>query len=290
MRKAEIDRNFDQIVSFADVEKFVDTPVKRDSSGMYLRLAFAVAAHLEPEILLLDEVLAVGDAAFQKRCLGKMEEVAKGGRTILFVSHNMAAVTRFCTRCLWIDGGRVRAQGNTDEIVAAYLASGMQDTGETVFADDPAKAPGSEYVRLMAVRARDERGRVTSLIDSRYGFGIEVEYQVLKRSPSLRVGITLLGADGSPLLNSKDVEATDEEVVRLPGRYISRCMIPSDLLNYGQYFVAVGADFPTIQSHFYRDRCISFTIERTGGAGGHLTDHRPGVLRMRLPWDVDRVA
>ena len=120
-------------MAFAEVEKFVDTPVKRYSSGMYLRLAFAVAAHLEPEILLVDEVLAVGDAAFQKKCLGKMAEVAGEGRTVLFVSHNMAAITRFCKWGIWLDGGQLRAQGSAEEIVAQYLAAGVQERGEVTF-------------------------------------------------------------------------------------------------------------------------------------------------------------
>jgi lipopolysaccharide transport system ATP-binding protein len=290
MKKAEIDRKSDRIVAFAEVEQFVDTPVKHYSSGMYLRLAFAVAAHLDPEILLLDEVLAVGDAAFQRRCLGQMEEVAGRGRTILFVSHNMAAMNRFCTRCIWIDKGRIRAEGSAEEIVASYLASDLHDSGETTFPDDPALAVGSEYVRLMAVRVRDHAGNVKAVLDARYPFTIEIEYQVLRKAASLRIGINLLGPDGSVLLNSKDVESTDEEVVREPGRYVSRCTIPQDFLNYGQYSIAVGADFPTTQSHFFRDRCLSFTVERTGGVGGHITDHRPGVVRVRLPWNVDMIA
>jgi lipopolysaccharide transport system ATP-binding protein len=288
MKKAEIDRKFDEIVSFAEIEKFVETPVKRYSSGMYLRLAFAVAAHLDPEILLLDEVLAVGDAAFQKRCLGKMEEVAGGGRTIVFVSHNMAAITRFCTRCIWIDGGRVCAEGNTEEIVAAYLASGVRDCGEVTFPAD--QAPGSEYVRLDAVRVRDSAGDVTSNIDARKPFSIEVEYRVLRQANALRVGFTLLAADGSALLSSMDLESTRDQIRREPGRYVGRCTLPGDFLNYGQYFVSVGADFPMIQSHFFCDRSLSFLVERTGGLGGHIPDARSGMLRMRLPWDVDQVA
>jgi lipopolysaccharide transport system ATP-binding protein len=288
MKKREIDRKFDQIVSFAEIEKFVDTPVKRYSSGMYLRLAFSVAAHLDPEILLLDEVLAVGDAAFQKRCLGKMEEVAGGGRTILFVSHNMAAITRFCTRCIWIDAGQVRADGNTEEIVASYLSSGVRESGEVTFADSD--APGSEYVRLAAVRLRDTTGLVTAAVDARQPFTIEVEYRVLRRATSLRVGFTLLAADGSALLSSTDLESDNEGLVREPGKYISRCTIPGDFLNYGQYFVSVGADFPMIQSHFFCDRGLSFVLERTGGVGGHIPDARSGMLRMRLPWNVAAVA
>jgi lipopolysaccharide transport system ATP-binding protein len=288
MKKAEIDRKFDEIVAFADVERFVDTPVKRYSSGMYLRLAFSVAAHLEPEILLLDEVLAVGDAAFQKRCLGKMEEVAGRGRTIVFVSHNMAAITRFCTRCIWVDGGRVRADGKTEEIVASYLASGADDCGEITFPADT--GPGSDYVRLAGIRVRNDRGEIASVMDARQPVSIEIEYRVLRRAPSLRVGLTLFASDGTALLSSTDLETGSEELVREPGSYVSRCTIPGDFLNYGQYFVSVGADFPMIQSHFFHDRGLSFLVERTGGVGGHISDGRSGLLRMKLPWGVSEVA
>lgn len=290
MRKAEIDRKFDEIVAFAEIEKFVGTPVKRYSSGMYLRLAFAVAAHLEPEVLLLDEVLAVGDAAFQKRCLGKMEEVAGFGRTVLFVSHNMAAITRFCNRCLWLDEGRMRAAGITEDIVSAYMASGVRDSGEAVFPDDPAEAPGSEYVRLSAVRVRDGAGQVTAALDARRPFTIEVEYRMLRRATGLRVGVTLLSPDGSTLLSSTDLESNPEDLVREPGLYLSRCTVPGDFLNYGQYFVSVGADFPMIQRHFYWDRGLTFAVERTGGIGGHIPDARSGMLRLKLPWEIARVA
>ena len=288
MKKAEITRKFDEIVAFAEIDKFVETPVKRYSSGMYLRLAFSVAAHLDPEILLLDEVLAVGDAAFQKRCLGKMEEVAGGGRTILFVSHNMAAITRFCTRCIWLDGGKVREDGETEALVSSYLSSGVRESGELAFPDD--KAPGSEYVRLSAIRLRDSTGAVASNIDARQSFTIEIEYRVLRRSAGLRVGLTLLAADGSALLSSTDLESQAEDLVRDRGLYVSRCTIPGDFLNYGQYYVSVGADFPMIQSHFFFDRGLSFLVERTGGVGGHIPDARSGMLRMRLPWDVAAVA
>ena len=162
MRKAEIDRKFDEIVAFAEVEKFLDTPVKRYSSGMYVRLAFAVAAHLEPEILLVDEVLAVGDAAFQKKCLGKMDAVAKEGRTVLFVSHNMAAVSRLCARALWIDQGQVKHLSSPEEVVAAYLASTAQEAPHVSFRDRLEQAPGSDIIRLLEVGVRTEDGRFAS--------------------------------------------------------------------------------------------------------------------------------
>jgi lipopolysaccharide transport system ATP-binding protein len=145
MSRAEIRHKFDEIVAFAEVEKFIDTPVKRYSSGMYVRLAFAVAAHLEPEILLVDEVLAVGDAAFQKKCLGKMGDVAKGGRTVLFVSHNMAAVAQLCQKAVWLEGGRIRQIDSSEKVVKDYLSDGDTQIAEHQWSY-PGNAPGDEQV------------------------------------------------------------------------------------------------------------------------------------------------
>ena len=179
MRKQEIDRKFDEIVAFAEVEKFLDTPVKHYSSGMYVRLAFAVAAHLEPEILIVDEVLAVGDAKFQARCLGKMQEVAGRGRTVVFVSHNMAAVTRFCPRCIWLDQGKLREFGEASSLVSKYLSLGTEDAGQVLF---PAEsAPGSEYIRLLAVRTKNARGETTTAVASNEPLSIELEYENSQR-------------------------------------------------------------------------------------------------------------
>jgi len=288
MKKTEIDRKFDQIVAFAEVEQFIDTPVKRYSSGMFLRLAFAVAAHLESEILLLDEVLAVGDASFQKRCLGKMEEDAGKGRTVLFVSHNMAAISRFCTWCVWLDQGIIRECGDSQAVVGKYLASGVQDAGEATFQDDET-APGSEYVRLLAVRVRGREGKITSSPDAREPFSIEVEYRTLRNTTGLRVGLSLVGADGSVVLSTGDLDVIPDDLQRAPGVYISRCELPGDLLNYGRYFVSVGSDFPMIQGHFYVDRALALRLEHLGGVGGHIADARAGMLRMRFPWEVQRL-
>jgi lipopolysaccharide transport system ATP-binding protein len=288
MRKREIDRKFDEIVEFAQVERFLETPVKRYSSGMYLRLAFAVAAHLEPEILVLDEVLAVGDAQFQRRCLGKMEEVAGQGRTVLFVSHNMAAVSRFCSRCIWLDQGVIRDVGDPESIVAKYLSMGIDETGEVSFPDD-GTSPGSDYVRLLGVRIRDAQGQVTVAPDARASMFLEIEYRLLQSAPGLRVGARLVGSDGAVLLSTTDHDDSPEKTPRLAGRYLSRCEIPGHFLNYGQYFVTVGADFPMIQSHFAVDRILSLRIERVGGTSSHIPDGREGMLRMALPWTISSV-
>jgi lipopolysaccharide transport system ATP-binding protein len=283
MRKAEIDRRLDEIIAFSEVGQFIDTPVKRYSSGMYVRLAFAVAAHLEPEILIVDEVLAVGDVAFQRKCLGKMGAVAGEGRTVLFVSHNMAAITRLCKWGLWLEQGRLREVGSAEDIVAQYFAAGVEALGELTFRDQPERAPGSEYIRLHAVRIRSGQGKVTTSIDPRSPIDVEIEYEIARRASGLRVGFSLAAHDGTIVFSSTDMDQGDD-VERVPGRYVSRGTIPAMLLNYGQYFVSVGSDTPMIQSHFLLDRVLSFTIEQSGGLGAHLSDGRQGLLRPALDW------
>jgi lipopolysaccharide transport system ATP-binding protein len=288
MKKTEIQWKFDEIVAFAEVEKFIDTPVKHYSSGMYLRLAFAVAAHLDPEILIVDEVLAVGDAIFQKKCLGKMEEVAGKGRTVLFVSHNMAAVTRLCKCGFWLDGGRTQGYANAEDIVARYLASGVQECGEVTFPDKAQSAPGSEYICLSAIRVRNSHGHITASLDTRLPFTIEIEYQILRRVSNLRIGFTLTASDGVAVLSSNDMDSCTDELEREPGTYVNECTIPGEFLNYGQYFVSVGADFPMIQTHFFVDRSLAFRIEQTGGVAGSIPDGRPGLVRLRLAWNIQK--
>jgi homopolymeric O-antigen transport system ATP-binding protein len=288
MKRREITRKFDEIVAFAEVERFIETPVKRYSSGMFLRLAFAVAAHLESEILLLDEVLAVGDAAFQKRCLGKMEEVAGAGRTIVFVSHNLASIARFCTSCVWLDQGRIRERGDAETLVGRYLAAEVLDAGEIAYPDSEA-APGSEYARLLGVRVRNVDGEITTAPDIRHPFTVEVEYRILRPSLGLRIGATLIGHDGSVVLSTKDLDVLPTDLAREPGRYVSRCEFPGEFLNTGQFFLSVGSDTPMQQSHFHVDRVLGLRFEHIGGVGGHVADGRVGMIRMRLPWKMEPV-
>jgi lipopolysaccharide transport system ATP-binding protein len=189
MKRAEIERRFDEIVAFAGIEKFLDTPVKRYSSGMYVRLAFAVAAHLESEILVMDEVLAVGDATFQKKCLGKMGDVARGGRTVLFVSHNMAAVAQLCQRTIWLDGGQIKLVGSSGQMVQAYLSTSGQHRPERQWSY-PGDAPGDDRVRLLACRIL-QAGKVAPVVDINQPCQIEIEFQVLQPANNLISGVSL---------------------------------------------------------------------------------------------------
>jgi lipopolysaccharide transport system ATP-binding protein len=285
MSRREIHRKFDEIVAFSEVEQFLDTPVKRYSSGMYVRLAFAVAAHLEPELLLVDEVLAVGDAGFQRKCLGKMGEVSRQGRTILFVSHNMGAVGRLCSRAVWLEKGRVRQVGEVNRVVSEYLRTAADGRGELAFTGD--ESPGSEYVRLSAVRVRNQKGDVTNVLDIRYPFSIELAYRILRPTANLRLGLRVVASEGTVVFSTRDLDDGQEERIRQPGEYVSRCTIPGNFLDYGQYYVSFGADFPMRRSHFSLDQALAFQIEPTGGAGGHVPDGRSGLLRLRLPWSIE---
>jgi lipopolysaccharide transport system ATP-binding protein len=290
MRKAEIDRKFEEIVAFSEVEKFIDTPVKRYSSGMYVRLAFAVAAHLEPEILLVDEVLAVGDAAFQRKCLGKMDLVTKQGRTIVFVSHNMAAVSRLCARALWLDQGRVKQLSSPEEVVAAYLASTAQEVPHVSFRERLEQAPGSDTVRLLEVGVRTADGQYASSLDGRAPFTIEVTYEILKKTSNLRIGCRLISPDGTIVIQTNDMDTREQDRDRLPGTYVGRCTLPGQFFNFGRYYVSVGSDTPLLRSHFFLDKGVAIQIEQTGGPGSHYSDGRQGLVRLPLDWDVRKVA
>jgi lipopolysaccharide transport system ATP-binding protein len=286
MSRADINRRFDEIVEFAGTEAFLDTPVKRYSSGMQVRLAFAVAAHLEPEILIVDEVLAVGDVAFQRKCLGKMGDVATEGRTVLFVSHNMSVVTRLCERGVWLEGGSVKAQGPMEDVVRQYLGSGAGGEG-TYEATDLDSAPGNELVRLRGVRIKDHEGRMVSSVDARHPMFIEIEHEVLQRSPS-RTGFRLVSAEGIVIFTSED---TDDEArhgwEREPGRYVSRCEIPARLLKRGLYFVTVTSDITMVKRNFLMENVVSFSVDLIDGI---LEDNRLGVLSPGLPWSVEKAS
>ena len=287
MRRDYITRRFDEIVEFAGVERFLDTPVKRYSSGMYLRLAFAVAAHLEPEILIVDEVLAVGDAEFQRKCLGKMDQVEREGRTVLFVSHNMAAVTRLCDEAILLERGGAKLRGPASMVVAHYLAAG--DSGESQFtAPDSEDAPGNGDFRLRAVRVLDASGAQAGTFDIRAPIVVEVEYRMLRPIRGLRVGFRLLASDGTVVLSTTDLDAGESrDRARERGVFVSRCELPGEFLNVGGYSISLGIDVPMVESVCFIDNVVSFSVENTGGAAGTVPDGRLGVVCPLLPWAVE---
>jgi lipopolysaccharide transport system ATP-binding protein len=282
MRRAEIARHFDDIVAFAEVEKFIDTPVKHYSSGMYLRLAFAVAAHLDPEILLVDEVLAVGDAAFQKKCLGKMGDVSRRGRTVMFVSHNMTALRALCSRAVWFSEGKVMEDGPAGDVVDHYLQSHSTLNLESRW-DDPATAPGDHRARLHLVRV-NAKNTDTDLIT--VSTPLEVEFQYWNFLP----GAVL---DGRMYLSTLEeviaFNVISEAAPRPAGLIRQTVEIPGNLLNTGTYFVsfAVGMDRSTVILGAHR--LVEFEVTE-GELQQGWYGRRSGVLRPQLRWSTEPLA
>lgn len=293
MRKYEIDQKFDEIVDFSGVEKFIDTPVKRYSSGMRVRLAFAVAAHLEPEILLIDEVLAVGDARFQKKCLDKMQDVGQAGRTVLFVSHNIPAITRLCSRTILLDNGKVLADGQSNQVVGVYLNS---ETGTTAARewDDMAKAPGNDVVRLCAVRVKTEEGKISDAMDIRRPIGIEVEYEVLKPDHVMMPYYNVFNEEGIRIFSAIDQALDWRGRLRPTGRYKTTAWIPGNLLSEGMLYVssAMRTADPKVL-YFHQNEAVAFqVIDSMDGdsARGDFSGYMAGAVRPLLKWDTEFIV
>lgn len=289
MKRTEIDRKFDEIVDFSGVEKFIDTPVKRYSSGMYLRLAFAVAAHLEPEILVVDEVLAVGDAEFQRKCLGKMSDVASEGRTVLFVSHNMSAILRLTEETIVLEKGRLIYRAPTSQAVDYYLTSGFAQTGERLWEPDEVPASAAPF-RPVALRVRDPQGRVVDALRSVEPVNVEIEYEMAQDITGLRVGLYLLTTHGEHIFTSFDTDEPEDYerlAVRPAGRYVSRCQIPADFLNEGRYVLGINASAFRVRRYFQDEHALTFTIDAAGAPGMQWVEPRLGPIRPRLNWKID---
>ncbi len=290
MKKWEIDRCFDEIVAFAEVDKFIDTPVKFYSSGMYTRLAFAVAAHLQPEILIVDEVLAVGDVEFQKKCLGKMGDVAKEGRTILFVSHNMAAIRALCSRALLMKDGQLVTDAEIETVVSNYLSEG--DTAEAMVVWSQPNAPQSPEIRLNKAYILNERNEYAFLLDCRKKFFIVVEYEVLKLTLGLRIGFLIQNAEGIVVCGANTVICSDNEQndgspsVINPGSYKTKCTFPGYTLNAGKYSICFGSDrLISSKPILLTPYCLSFAVEDVEG-NPPTNEKLPGILRPKLYWEV----
>jgi lipopolysaccharide transport system ATP-binding protein len=289
MKRAEIVRKFDEIVAFAEVERFLDTPVKHYSTGMYLRLAFAVAAHLEPEILLVDEVLAVGDARFQRKCLNKMQDVGREGRTVLFVSHNMLAVTRLCERTILLEDGSILRDGPSHEVVSAYLSSGLGTTAVREWVD-LAATPGGEVARLRAVRVRRADGQISDVIDIRHSVGIEIEYEVLQSGYRLLPRFELYNEEGVKALQANDLDPAWRRRPRPAGRYVSTGWIPGNLLSEGTFLVTcslVTID-PVVRQFVERDAVAFQVVDSLDGdsARGDWGGQMNAVVRPLLQWST----
>lgn len=287
MHRAEIKRKFDEIVAFAEVERFLDTPVKRYSSGMYVRLAFAVAAHLEPEILIVDEVLAVGDGEFQKKCLGKMQDISEGGRTVLFVSHNMAAVNRLCQRALLLDSGRVKADGDRHTVTGMYMVA---DTGTTAARrwDEPSTRPGDNIARLVAVRVL-QHDAVSETVDVRFPVEIEMVYENLQDGARLLAAFSFFDSQGVHLFVSADLAETEWAAPRPRGIFRSVCAVPGNLFAEGDVRVVaeISTRHPVYQIHLLVYDSVAFQVVDTGEPGSVRAGWGrpiPGVLRPQCNW------
>ena len=291
MRKREIDRKFDAIVAFSEVEKFLDTPVKHYSSGMYVRLAFAVAAHLEPEILIVDEVLAVGDVRFQQKCLQKMEEVGRSGRTVLFVSHSMQSITRLCPRVILLDKGKILHDGTSYEAVSAYMSSGLGTSGAHEW-PRAEEAPGDDVARLRAVRVRTEAEGATDTIDIRQRVGIVMEYEILQPGHVLFAHLQLYNQEGVHIFSAHDLDPEWRLRPRPAGRYSSTAWVPGNFFSEGTIFVGAGLstinEVPRID-HFYEQNAVAFhVVEGNEGdaARGDYNGRMYGLIRPMLQWQT----
>jgi lipopolysaccharide transport system ATP-binding protein len=287
MRREEIKRKLDEIVKFSGVEQFLDTPTKRYSSGMLVRLGFAVAAHLEPEILIIDEVLAVGDAEFQKKCLGKMNDVAKGGRTILFVSHNMGIVGSLCPRVIWIDHGKIRGIGPASKMIGQYMSAGLGDAknGTVRFTDDPAKP-----FQLTLAQTVDQSGATCEAFSCDDPVVLECKYFVRETVPGLYGYMSITRSDGVEVLVSDSFDAQQNPLEHVkPGSGSLRISIPARTLAPGEYLVLLNftshrskvgfnVDSPGIVA---RLRLDDFTTRRGNIRGGFFSTKVEWMLETK---------
>ena len=285
MSRVEIARKFDEIVAFAEVDQFLDTPVKRYSSGMYVRLAFAVAAHLEPEILIVDEVLAVGDVAFQRKCLGKMEDVGREGRTVLFVSHNMAAVSNLCSRAILLEEGRVIAEGATDAVIGRYLQ--LSDAEGSVSLHDRPDRQGSGSLRIERIAFFDASGREIPSVAVGAPLTIELDYSGAAPHRNVVVALgfdTLLGQRVTKL----DTQLAGTELEEIPPAGTIRCSIPAVPFNAGRYHVTVFVSVGGTIADWVR-RAVSLDVVASDFFGsGRSLGTQDGIVVVPHAWEVDR--
>jgi len=285
IKRAEIDRRFDEIVEFAEIPKFIDTPVKHYSSGMYVRLAFAVAAHLEPEVLLVDEVLAVGDVAFQRKCLGKIGDVAASGRTVLFVSHNVGAVNQLCNRAIVLSAGGIVVDAPAGEAIDEYLRLMSQTPGSTVFEEDPDKE-----MQILSVRATDARGEHVSTIPHTEPFDLEIVYLVRSWRPGAYVCIDLYNQLEVKLIWSSDVDSVEQLLETRPaGKYTARVRIPGHVLAPGRYHLTVSVYSPRGNvTYDTKPRVASIEVSDGGSFVSNFVSRYPSATSIPLHWNTER--
>jgi lipopolysaccharide transport system ATP-binding protein len=286
MKRADINRRFDEIVAFSEVEKFLDTPVKRYSSGMYVRLAFSVAAHIEPDILLIDEVLAVGDAAFQKKCLGRMGDVVQEGRTVLFVSHNMAAVSALCSRAILMNRGRLEHSGAPETVIAKYLDLARADA-EIALADRKDRQ-GEGRVRFTHIKLVDRRGEPVDTVSSGEDVAIEIDYDLPGGEPlkNAVVQIKFAGTMGQPLFACLSSTVRDDALALRPGGRLV-CRIPKLPLGAGVYTGTVWCNVGGVLEDLVRDAVKLTVAEGDFFGSGKLPPATIGDFLVDHAWDAE---
>ena len=288
MDRFDIKKKFEEIVAFAEVEKFLDTPVKRYSSGMYVRLAFAVAAHLEPEILIVDEVLAVGDAQFQKKCLGKMKDVSGEGRTVLFVSHSMPTITSLCSDVILLDKGKVVKIGASSEVIMHYYSNDVSSPALIIFSEED-RTVGDEYVCMISGSIKNSFDEISAEILISEDARIVMRYRVLKESNYKFVpNFHFYTVDGACAF----VTSIEKAAILPIGEYEAECILPRNFLNQGAYFVglAISSFESGVKVHFYEENILSFNIkddlQTSVGRSHGYTGRVPGVVRPQLEWKL----
>ena len=277
MKKVEIERKFDEIVAFSEIEKFIDTPVKWYSSGMYMRLAFAVAANFEPEVLIVDEVLAVGDGPFQKKCLGKMGEISRAGRTVIFVSHNMSAIEALCNRVLWLVDGELVEAEETEQVVSDYVNTGVTVSTEKVW-DDPSMAPGTKEIKIHAAKLRSAGTGDSSEIRVESPIEITFEFWNYQAGAVLNFTLHLFTVDGAYVF-----AAGSEAKPRQLGLVRETVKIPANFLNDGIYTVSIQAVQDTSTTLYHHPEILVFEVLE-GAREGSWNGKWPGVIRPKLEW------
>lgn len=289
MKRAEIAKKFDEIVAFSELEKFLDTPVKHYSSGMYMRLAFSVAAHLEPEVLIVDEVLAVGDVGFQKKSLSKMREVGQSGRTVLFVSHDMQAITRLCSRVIWLKDGQLKQDGEAKQTVSNYLHEQSQTGAEKIWSDVKT-APGNEIACLRGVRVKNEADETGSSMDIRRKVGVEMTYDVLAPGKILVPNIHFYNEQGVCIFVLHDWQSGWRDKPRAVGQYTTTVWVPGNFLAEGTIFVTAAlSTYKPLTVHFVERDVVTFHVVDTldgDSARGDYAGVLPGVVRPVLEWET----
>lgn len=289
LKRIEIKEKFDEIIDFSGVEKFLDTPLKHYSSGMQLRLAFAVAAHLNPEILVIDEVLAVGDAEFQSKCLGKMNEVSKSGRTILFVSHNMQSVKALCNKAIELHQGKIVSEGSVEEVVSNYLAK--NDEIENIKIWNKEAAPGNSVIKLFRVSVVDDEGNSIGTFRSSKNLFVEFEFELYQLVSGLNIGFDIFDSQGVLLARGLQSDLAPENWLNLQkGKNKIRCVIPNSLLNSGSYFLSIMVGLHSVELYFYINDVIKFDIIVDHGVSpywNNLNKHiRPGLIAPVFNWEL----